>query len=67
MKAHAYGRVDLFRYADDVVISCGKEDATRIKNALSKRLAKFKLRLNEEKTFQEGNINKGKHREYSSF
>ena len=45
------GKVKLFRYADDAVICCEKEsDATRIKEALPKRLAKYKLILNEEKT-----------------
>lgn len=45
------GTVSLFRYADDAVICCQyKTDATRIKEALGKRLAKFKLQLNEEKT-----------------
>jgi len=41
----------MFRYCDDVVICCGNgDDATRLVQALSKRLAKYKLRLNEEKT-----------------
>lgn len=51
VKAHCKGRVDLYRYADDGVICCQfEEDATRIKSTLSKRLAKYKLKLNEEKT-----------------
>ena len=51
MKAHCKGRVELYRYADDAVICCRhEEDATRIKRALSKRLEKYKLKLNEEKT-----------------
>lgn len=45
------GEVRLFRYADDAIICCeNPEDATRIREALSKRLNRFKLRLNEEKT-----------------
>jgi hypothetical protein len=45
------GTVKMFRYADDVVVCCGnKKDAERIKSALVKRLAKFKLKMNEEKT-----------------
>lgn len=51
VKVHCNGRAELFRYADDAVICCQyKEDATRIRSALSKRLAKYKLKLNEEKT-----------------
>lgn len=45
------GKVQLFRYADDCVICCEKEeDAFRIKTALGKRLDRFGLRLNEDKT-----------------
>jgi len=45
------GVVKAFRYADDLVICCRyEEDAKRIKRVLGKRLAKFKLELNEEKT-----------------
>jgi RNA-directed DNA polymerase len=45
------GSVELFRYADDGVICCQYEaDALRIRQALGKRLEKFKLQLNEEKT-----------------
>jgi group II intron reverse transcriptase/maturase len=51
VKSHCKGRVELFRYADDVIICCQYEqDAIRIKEALGKRLAKYHLRLNEEKT-----------------
>jgi group II intron reverse transcriptase/maturase len=51
VKPSCKGKVALFRYADDGVICCEYEsDATRIKEALGKRLAKFKLQLNEEKT-----------------
>jgi len=45
------GRVALYRYADDVVICCQYEqDAIRIKQALTKRLAKYSLKINEAKT-----------------
>lgn len=45
------GEVKAFRYADDLVICCRyEEDAKRIKSALGKRLAKYKLELNEKKT-----------------
>lgn len=48
---HLKGEVRLFRYADDAIICCqNEEDATRIREALGKRLERFKLHLNEEKT-----------------
>jgi len=51
VKRHCRGRVELFRYCDDAVICCQFEsDAQRIVQALSNRLAKYKLKLNEEKT-----------------
>lgn len=51
VKPACKGAVGLFRYADDAVICCQyDEDAKRIKNSLGKRLEKFKLQLNEEKT-----------------
>lgn len=51
VKRHCAGRVELFRYADDIVICCQHEyDAGRIKRALGNRLAKYGLRMNEEKT-----------------
>ena len=51
VKPHCKGNVALFRYADDGVICCQYEgDALRIRTALAKRLGKFKLELNEEKT-----------------
>jgi RNA-directed DNA polymerase len=51
IQPYCKGKVKLFRYADDAIICCEKlEDATRIREALPKRLAKYKLMLNEEKT-----------------
>lgn len=51
VKQHCRGRVALFRYADDAVICCQYwQDAIRIEQALGKRLAKYHLKLNEEKT-----------------
>ena len=51
VQPHCKGNVALFRYADDAVICCELEgDAKRIREALTKRLEKFKLLLNEEKT-----------------
>lgn len=45
------GTVKAFRYADDLVICCRyEEDALRVRKALGKRLDKYKLKLNEEKT-----------------
>ena len=51
VKPACRGTVELFRYADDGVICCQYEaDAQRIRRTLGKRLEKFKLQLNEEKT-----------------
>jgi RNA-directed DNA polymerase len=51
VKPNCKGTVRLFRYADDGVICCQyASDAQRIKYALGKRLEKYKLQLNEEKT-----------------
>lgn len=51
VKKHCKGKVELFRYCDDAVICCQYEtDAQRVRDALGKRLAKYKLKLNEEKT-----------------
>jgi RNA-directed DNA polymerase len=51
IQPYCKGKVKLFRYADDAIICCEKEgDATRIREALPKRLAKYKLTLNEDKT-----------------
>jgi RNA-directed DNA polymerase len=51
VKKYCKGRVELFRYCDDGIICCQyEEDGCRIKEALAKRLEKYKLKLNEEKT-----------------
>ena len=51
VKLHCKGKVELFRYADDAVICCQySQDAKRIHDVIGKRLAKYKLKLNEEKT-----------------
>lgn len=48
-----HGKVKLFRYADDAIICCQYDkDAQRIRKSLGKRLEKFKLKINEEKTKQ---------------
>ena len=53
VKAHCRGRVALFRYCDDLVICCQfAQDADRVHRALGRRLDRFGLRLNEEKTRQ---------------
>ena len=51
VKRHCAGEVALFRYGDDVVICCRyARDGQRIRKALTGRLARFGLRLNETKT-----------------
>jgi group II intron reverse transcriptase/maturase len=51
VKKHCKGEVKLVRYCDDMVIACeNEEDSMRIKSTLGKRLEKFQLKLNEEKT-----------------
>jgi group II intron reverse transcriptase/maturase len=62
VKQHCRGRVALFRYADDAVICCQfEQDARRIKAALAKRLAKYGLKLNEQKTQLVRFSKQGKH------
>jgi len=51
VQPHCAGQVKLFRFCDDSVICCQlATDAVRIKEALTKRLAKYGLKLNEAKT-----------------
>ncbi len=51
VKAHCLGEVKMIRYADDIVICCQyNRDAERIKKAMSQRLAKYGLKMNEDKT-----------------
>jgi RNA-directed DNA polymerase len=53
VKPNCRGQVKLFRYADDAIICCQyDEDAQRIRKSLGKRLEKYKLKLNEDKTKQ---------------
>lgn len=53
VKPQTVGTTRSFRYADDLVICCRYEvDAIRVKKALAQRLAKFGLKLNEDKTKQ---------------
>ncbi len=51
VKPNCRGTVKMIRYCDDQVICCQYHcDAIKIKTALGKRLEKFKLQLNEDKT-----------------
>jgi len=51
VQAHCRGKVVLYRYADDVVMGCEREeDARRIIEVLPKRFAKYGLEINTEKT-----------------
>ncbi len=51
VKRHCAGDVQMFRYADDLVICCRyARDAERIRKALAGRVDKFGLALNEAKT-----------------
>jgi group II intron reverse transcriptase/maturase len=51
VKSHCSGKMAWFRYADDLVVCCEYEpDALRVRKALSGRLARYKLALNEQKT-----------------
>jgi group II intron reverse transcriptase/maturase len=52
-RPHCRGRVQLFRYADDLVICCQyASDAERLVRALKGRLSQYRLTLNEAKTRQ---------------
>lgn len=51
VNAHCRGKVEIFVYADDMVIACERhEDALRIKKALASRLEKYGLKMNQDKT-----------------
>jgi group II intron reverse transcriptase/maturase len=51
VKVHCRGKVVLYRYADDFIIGCAREeDARRIMEVLPKRFAKYGLSINTEKT-----------------
>lgn len=51
VKVHCAGKVKMIRYADDIVICCQyNRDAERIKKAMVQRLAKYGLKMNEDKT-----------------
>lgn len=51
VKNHTKGPVQMFRYADDLVVACRyNSDAVRIREALGNRLAKYQLKMNEDKT-----------------
>jgi RNA-directed DNA polymerase len=51
VKRHVNGKVEMFRYADDIIICCKyEEDAKRIMKAMRNRLAKYSLEMNKEKT-----------------
>lgn len=51
VKVHCVGKVKMVRYADDIVICCQySREAARIKKALNNRLAKYGLKMNEDKT-----------------
>jgi len=63
VKKHCKGTISLFRYCDDAVICCRyRSDAERVRTALSKRLEKYNLKLNEDKTKI---VNFSKSREFS--
>jgi len=51
VKPHCASNVAMFRYADDMVICCGSaHDGYRIRQALERRLTKYHLALNADKT-----------------
>jgi RNA-directed DNA polymerase len=66
------GTMKAFRYADDLVICCRYEkDAVRVRKALGRRLEKYKLKLNEDKTkmvtFSKSKSGQGKKQEAFDF
>jgi RNA-directed DNA polymerase len=51
VKKHCSGKVAMVRYCDDMVVCCQyQHDAERVKKALASRLARYKLKMNEDKT-----------------
>ncbi len=63
VRKHCKGAISYFRYGDDSVVCCRyKADAEKIRVALSKRLEKYNLKLNEEKTKIVNFSKKGKYR-----
>ena len=51
VKPRYKGRVEVYRYCDDMIIVCDTErEAREVKLAMEKRLERFSLRMNEEKT-----------------
>ncbi len=72
VKRRCSGRVAMFRYADDLVICCQlASDAARVHKALGLRLAKYGLRLNEDKTrlvtFSKARLARGERQESFDF
>ena len=69
---HCQGKIKVIRYADDLVVACeNARDAQRILSVLPKRLARFGLELNSEKTkvvsFSRSAANKGRRQGTFSF
>ena len=51
IKTRARGEVNMYRYCDDVIIRCERaKEAEGIRRAMRRRLDKFSLQMNEEKT-----------------
>lgn len=72
VRAHCSQPIAMFRYVDDLVICCASPtDAYRIRSALNKRLTKYNLEMNEEKThmirFSKTLAHKGKRQESFDF
>jgi group II intron reverse transcriptase/maturase len=72
VKAHVVGGVALFRYCDDLVICCADpRDGERIRAALARRLGRFELAMNEDKTrlvaFSKAKANRGERQESFDF
>jgi len=66
------GKIQAFRYADDLIICFRYEqDAIRVRRSLSRRLEKYRLGLNEDKTkmvkFSKNNQRKGEKQEVFNF